>query len=429
MYVDTNNLYKNKGITLIALVITIIILLILAGITIGALTGDNGLFTKAKEATNKYNESQIKEEIELAIVDIQFEELDNNRSLNMMTIVNKLPQIIENNGEDITIQIVGDQAKGTYKGKNFIITNKFEVILNKEIEDKLTIIPNNIHKNENGIYTLPNLSIYNPKKEEAKAVIIQFASGITQGDKIQLKDTTNIEVLDGDSFLYIKTESLSTDEIAEYLRNNLEFNLQKTDKIDNITVKISLTDEDPDRILKFCSATNHYYEYVEQSGITWVNAKKAAEQRTYFGQQGYLATITSKEEDDFTMSLIDENGWVGGSCHYEYIFDKDGNRIYSSLNQSSSNWHWVTGPESGEKFYDSSDTVNKYTNWLPNEPNNPGVENFLHLHAKLNGWNNIANNNPSINGYIVEYGNINGIGSEDMFSGNSKASSQVFIEL
>lgn len=41
---------KNNGITLIALVITIIILLILAGITISTLTGENGLLTKANTA-------------------------------------------------------------------------------------------------------------------------------------------------------------------------------------------------------------------------------------------------------------------------------------------------------------------------------------------------------------------------------------------
>ena len=55
--------YKNtKGITLVALVITIIILLILAGITIMALTGDNGLFTRAQQAKNKTIEGQEKEQ-------------------------------------------------------------------------------------------------------------------------------------------------------------------------------------------------------------------------------------------------------------------------------------------------------------------------------------------------------------------------------
>lgn len=41
------NFRKNQGITLIALVITVIVLLILAGITIATLTGDNGILTRA----------------------------------------------------------------------------------------------------------------------------------------------------------------------------------------------------------------------------------------------------------------------------------------------------------------------------------------------------------------------------------------------
>ena len=51
----------NKGITLIALVITIIVLLILAGVTIAALSGDNGILkraTEAKEQTNKKNDEE-----------------------------------------------------------------------------------------------------------------------------------------------------------------------------------------------------------------------------------------------------------------------------------------------------------------------------------------------------------------------------------
>ena len=44
------NFRKNQGITLIALVITVIVLLILAGVSIATLTGDNGLLSKAQEA-------------------------------------------------------------------------------------------------------------------------------------------------------------------------------------------------------------------------------------------------------------------------------------------------------------------------------------------------------------------------------------------
>ena len=44
---------RNKGITLIALVITIIVLLILAGISISMLSGDNGLLQRATDAKDQ----------------------------------------------------------------------------------------------------------------------------------------------------------------------------------------------------------------------------------------------------------------------------------------------------------------------------------------------------------------------------------------
>ena len=49
---------QNKGITLVALVVTIVVLLILAGISITALFGDNGLIKRAQELKNTVNEAQ-----------------------------------------------------------------------------------------------------------------------------------------------------------------------------------------------------------------------------------------------------------------------------------------------------------------------------------------------------------------------------------
>ena len=56
------NLRKSKGITLIALVITIIVLLILAGIAISMLSGQNGILTKAADAKTKTGDAQKEEE-------------------------------------------------------------------------------------------------------------------------------------------------------------------------------------------------------------------------------------------------------------------------------------------------------------------------------------------------------------------------------
>ena len=59
---------KNKGITIIALIITIVILLILAGITIGTLVGDNGLIKTSKKAKDEAEISNEKEILEKAII-------------------------------------------------------------------------------------------------------------------------------------------------------------------------------------------------------------------------------------------------------------------------------------------------------------------------------------------------------------------------
>ena len=57
---------SNNGITLIALVITIIVLLILAGVSIAMLTGENGVLTKATESKEQTEIGQEKEEIKMA---------------------------------------------------------------------------------------------------------------------------------------------------------------------------------------------------------------------------------------------------------------------------------------------------------------------------------------------------------------------------
>ena len=58
---------NSKGITLIALVITIIVLLILAGVSIAMLTGENGVLTQANRAKASQIEGQVEEEVKLAV--------------------------------------------------------------------------------------------------------------------------------------------------------------------------------------------------------------------------------------------------------------------------------------------------------------------------------------------------------------------------
>ena len=57
----------NRGITLIALVVTIVVLLILAGVSISMLTGENGIITQAVEAKDKNKKAEIEEKVKLAV--------------------------------------------------------------------------------------------------------------------------------------------------------------------------------------------------------------------------------------------------------------------------------------------------------------------------------------------------------------------------
>ena len=67
---------NNKGITLIALVITIIVLLILAGVSIAMLTGQNGILTQAGNAKTDTAKAEAKEAIKLAVNEILTNSMD-----------------------------------------------------------------------------------------------------------------------------------------------------------------------------------------------------------------------------------------------------------------------------------------------------------------------------------------------------------------
>ena len=60
-------LKNNKGITLIALVITIIVLLILAGVSIAMLTGDNGILNQATRASDENNKAEVLERVNMEL--------------------------------------------------------------------------------------------------------------------------------------------------------------------------------------------------------------------------------------------------------------------------------------------------------------------------------------------------------------------------
>ncbi len=102
----------SKGITLIALVITIIILLILAGVTIATLSGENGILSKATEAGNKTEEKNAEEEVKIAVMgsigtngELENEELKDN--LNKIENISGVPEEITDSSYPLTVTVEG----------------------------------------------------------------------------------------------------------------------------------------------------------------------------------------------------------------------------------------------------------------------------------------------------------------------------------
>ena len=112
-------LKQKKGITLIALVITIIVLLILAGISISMLSGDNSILQKAIEAKNKTDLSSKEEALYFAVSSSIERNNDNSSLIN----IEKLKENISD--DNISVKKIGNKCRVEYNEKNvyFIYPN------------------------------------------------------------------------------------------------------------------------------------------------------------------------------------------------------------------------------------------------------------------------------------------------------------------
>jgi hypothetical protein len=153
--------------------------------------------------------------------------------------------------------------------------------------------------------------------------------------------------------------------------------------------------------------TEHFYEYVSGT-TTWTNSKTSAENRSYFGRAGYLATMTSEAENNFVWKLMANDGWFGASDEVSQVNTAKGTTAYASQTAVEQKWHWITGPEKGTQFSNGSTAVTgQYAKWAGGEPNNAGGEHYGQFYSGNNGmWNDLPNTN--LPGYICEYGDMPG---------------------
>lgn len=122
------NLRKEKGITLIALVITIVVLLILAGISIKAITGDNGIINQTQNAKDDTQYQQWEEQIDVAIINAE----GKNRDTTMDDVIDEL----------INKGIIDDESQ-VDKETGTITTNEPSYVIEDKLADYVVIYAEN----------------------------------------------------------------------------------------------------------------------------------------------------------------------------------------------------------------------------------------------------------------------------------------------
>ena len=185
---------QNKGITLVALIVTIVVLLILAGVSINLIIRDGGIFSMTNKASKETSKASVKEKIQLEAIDsIKYE---NAGTFDINLFKNNLnkklgvaeDKIIENE-ENIIVRIDG------YK----VTVNKDGQVENIEDDDGIDNQPNTEYKNRtieenyNDISKLaekifdnkPAFNIKDYKTVFDKAVEMGLATTYTEADEIK----------------------------------------------------------------------------------------------------------------------------------------------------------------------------------------------------------------------------------------------------
>ena len=128
---------KNSGITLIALVITIVVLLILAGISISAVLGKNGILDKAKEAKYLTKLREYEERVTLIVASEKTLKVTENKEEKLINLVyNKLDE-----QEWVGMLFVKEQDDELEENEiKVITTDNFRIIAQIDDDGKITFI-------------------------------------------------------------------------------------------------------------------------------------------------------------------------------------------------------------------------------------------------------------------------------------------------
>lgn len=268
---------SNFGITLIALIITIIILLILAGITLNMVVGENGIFGKASTAKNKTEIAQYEEELRMCVLEMQTDSAEKGKNLtlkdiqeNFQTEVGRIQNTTEisidpNDEESIT------KVTGIYKGYNFEINDKLQAkILEQATGTTIALeikseIPKSGYTNkaEDILVTIKNPNgIKKITKKDGNVVELQNNQKSYSIDYPGIDTNRTYTYTVEDSNGNTETKTISVNNIDKLAPKDFEITVENTDK----GLKINAKAEDAEATdTDACSGIDRYEYYVKGS--------------------------------------------------------------------------------------------------------------------------------------------------------------------
>jgi hypothetical protein len=209
------------------------------------------------------------------------------------------------------------------------------------------------------------------------------------GTTFNLTTTTGLTAASGFTLVGNKTRLVVTGTIANINTALASLKVNTGSIRGNVTLSVAAT-VNPTGY--FYNGTNgHFYRPISQ-GATYTNARTLSSQQTFKGQEGYLVTITSADEDAFIFANVPQSS------------------IWFALTDEASEARWVidAGPEAGTLIKINNGQTNgnipgQYNNWAGGEPNNSGNEDYAV--TKWGGgsqWNDLPNHFSCA--YVVEFG-------------------------
>ena len=157
---------NKKGITLIALIITIIVLLILAGVSLNAIIGDNGVITNAQKAKIEAEEAELWEKVQMVLVEGMGQDLDREK------YVDEVNNKFKNQGLEAKIGLRTDGyavTYGKYSRKVALLSDDLQIlgeivaiegsneVWTFEIKDDGTLKLTGYNKDKVGEIQIPNI--------------------------------------------------------------------------------------------------------------------------------------------------------------------------------------------------------------------------------------------------------------------------------